>query len=330
MKNKMIFPVAFCILALWGCMFTDTVSDYRKSKESGTAGVESTDVAISTATDNNVTDAAISGYASDTQQMGEENTYSGIIYDQLNENEKIIYNDILTGMREYKSRIILNSPLKPNSLSKVYQAINLTDELYMYCPAGNYVYEYIEEKNICTVISPEYLYTKEEAQELEAEIEETASVILSKINDDMSDSEKELILHDSLVDMCSYDTSVEDSTEEEPGDAMKDTHYHDAYGALVEKKAVCDGYARAFKYLCGKAGIECELVLGYSDGVGHMWNIVCIDGKWSYVDVTFDDPVYTGIGLIKDTVKYDYYNIDDQTLLKDHELHSEFAYPECK
>lgn len=52
---------------------------------------------------------------------------------------------------------------------------------------------------------------------------------------------------------------------------------------------VCEGYARAFKMLCDKIGVECILV--GSDK--HMWNYVKMeDGNWYAVDTTWNDPVY--------------------------------------
>ncbi len=65
------------------------------------------------------------------------------------------------------------------------------------------------------------------------------------------------------------------------------------YGALVDKKCVCEGYAHAFKLLCETYGIECVSIFGTgktSDGEeGHMWNAVRLDEKWYAVDVTWND-----------------------------------------
>ncbi|MCM1577558.1 MAG: hypothetical protein NC078_02000 [Ruminococcus sp.] len=53
---------------------------------------------------------------------------------------------------------------------------------------------------------------------------------------------------------------------------------------------VCEGYAKAFQYLCNLSGIECHCVSGtMSGGTGagpHMWNIVAVDGKSYLVDIT--------------------------------------------
>ena len=63
-----------------------------------------------------------------------------------------------------------------------------------------------------------------------------------------------------------------------------------------ETKVVCEGYSKAFKYLCDlsslESGVECLLVTGYmatsnGGGGGHMWNIMKMDDGKSYlVDVT--------------------------------------------
>ena len=64
-------------------------------------------------------------------------------------------------------------------------------------------------------------------------------------------------------------------------------------GALVDRKCVCEGYARAFAYLCRKAGIDAVNIPGYGKTEekteGHMWNGVSIDGVFYAVDVTWND-----------------------------------------
>lgn len=65
------------------------------------------------------------------------------------------------------------------------------------------------------------------------------------------------------------------------------TAFH-AYGALIEGKSVCQGYAYAFKMLCDKAQIPCWIVTGYYREP-HAWNYVWLDGEYYQVDVTWDD-----------------------------------------
>ncbi len=62
-------------------------------------------------------------------------------------------------------------------------------------------------------------------------------------------------------------------------------HPHSAYGALVDGKCVCEGYAKAFKLLMEAMNIECDIVINAT----HAWNEVLLNDKWYMVDVTNDD-----------------------------------------
>ncbi len=65
---------------------------------------------------------------------------------------------------------------------------------------------------------------------------------------------------------------------------------HDAYGALVEKRAVCQGYAESFKMICDYYKIPCVCVTGIGNGGPHMWNAVQMDdGLWYLIDATWND-----------------------------------------
>lgn len=81
---------------------------------------------------------------------------------------------------------------------------------------------------------------------------------------------------------------------------------HDAYGALVEGRAVCQGYSDAVKLICDYYGIPCVCISGSSNGVGHMWNAIQMeDGKWYFVDLTWDDQ--------ESRIYYDFFLIGSDT-----------------
>lgn len=115
-----------------------------------------------------------------------------------------------------------------------------------------------------------------------------------------TDYELELYVNDYLVDNCVYDKEAAESEELEG-------HENDAYGALVEKKAVCEGYSRAFQLLCNRLGVDCISISGSGDGESHAWNNVRLDGEWYEVDVTWNDtdgdtefPIYDYFNLPSD------------------------------
>ena len=64
-----------------------------------------------------------------------------------------------------------------------------------------------------------------------------------------------------------------------------------AYSAIVNGKTVCAGYAHAFQYCMQKLGIPAAYIVGYAKGEAHAWNILCLDGEYYGMDVTWDDPI---------------------------------------
>ena len=72
-------------------------------------------------------------------------------------------------------------------------------------------------------------------------------------------------------------------------------HCYDAYGCLVEHKAVCSGYSEAF------AAIMTELNIPntYAHSPNHRWNKVKIGKKWYHVDVTWNDCTHSNKYLLK-------------------------------
>lgn len=116
-----------------------------------------------------------------------------------------------------------------------------------------------------------------EAVKLYDQVEQILSDIISP---DMSDYDKELAIHDYIVANCQYGYV----------DYSRDYAY-EAYGVLVQKQAVCNGYAEAMALLLSCVGVENEIMTGWADGELHSWNRVLLDGAWYQVDATWDDPV---------------------------------------
>ena len=110
---------------------------------------------------------------------------------------------------------------------------------------------------------------------------------LSLIDDEMSDLQKAIILHDYLAVNCEYDKV-------RLNDGSIPHASYTAYGPLVNRFAVCQGYALAYKYLLKQVGIESYMVS--SKSMNHAWNMIVLNNKYYQVDVTWDDPVFDLIG----------------------------------
>ncbi len=93
-------------------------------------------------------------------------------------------------------------------------------------------------------------------------------------------------------------------------------------GSIGEEGPVCEGYARAFKVLCDRAGIPCVLTDGHArskntdDGEAHMWNFVQIDGSWYVVDVTWNDPTGGNAGKVSGFEREDWLLVGSETIIE--------------
>ena len=138
------------------------------------------------------------------------------------------------------------------------------------------------------------------------ELGNEANRILTQVQNLGSDEQKEKALHDILIAEVDYDTSAEMN--------------QSVYSAMVNKKSVCAGYARALQYLMQRLGIPCYYCTGYA-GEDHAWNIVKLGDSYYNVDVTWDD---TPGG------EYDYYNKSDKEFSATHVRRSlAVDLPEC-
>ena len=141
-------------------------------------------------------------------------------------------------------------------------------------------------------------------------IEEIKRDIISNTHN-KDEIEKIKIVHDYLVDNIEYDLGA-------------GSNIYNIYGALIDKKAVCEGYARAFKYILDDLGIHTIIACGIaknSAGVteSHAWNYVQLeDGTWYAIDVTWDDPVIIGTGRVDESVKYQYFLRGANKFFEDH------------
>ncbi len=168
----------------------------------------------------------------------------------------------------------------------------------------------VSEENNYTAVQ---LYSKMSPQQLQKKINElkgTVDGFLSTLRSGMTQYELELVIHDYILAVCEYDESV---SADDAKELSNDNCVFDVYGALVNRKAVCEGYSRAFQLLCNAVGINCVNIIGQSHDELHMWNAIELGSDYYFVDVTWDDSE-------DDALKYDYFNINEEQLLADHEF----------
>lgn len=135
---------------------------------------------------------------------------------------------------------------------------------------------------------------------------------LNSFSPDIPEIEKERYIHDFVLDTVTYDSSYFDK------DLERDNYprVYDTFGALVNGKAVCEGYTRLFQYLCYQTGINSVFINGESKSDGHAWNAVKLNNEWYHIDTTWDDGHTGGIPL------YTYFNLTEKEITADHTIDS--------
>ena len=175
---------------------------------------------------------------------------------------------------------------------------------------------YIDNGNDVSYFSDGF-YSKEDIEKYEIQIEQVKNQIISSLQG-MDNYQKIKTIHNYLIDTIEYETD------------LSKNNLYDIYGALVEKRCVCEGYAKAFQYLMNEIGIENAIVIGTgtnskNETESHAWNYVELNGNWYAVDVTWDDPIITGGGKLTNKVRYEYFLKGSETIAKNHVTSGRFT-----
>lgn len=285
-----------------------------------------------------------------------EITNNRYYYNQLSKNAKLIYdsieknlNNMMSGKYEIKLSEDIGNDLKnangEEKLNQDFQSawdalfLDRTDVFFIDVSKINLHIKkmtYVNNVSYSLKIVPRdktgYLKSEigneENLNKMLKNIKNIREEIINKLTGDKYN--KILQAHDWIIENLEYSLD------------LKNMNVYNLYGALVEKKAVCEGYAKTFKFILDELGIPCIIVSGKatnSEGLteNHAWNYVELDGKWYAVDATWDDPVIRGFGYITNATKHKYFLKGSKVMNENHtsvgrmtEKGQEFIYPDLE
>ena len=142
----------------------------------------------------------------------------------------------------------------------------------------------------------------------EAEVDKKVDEIIESLElEDKTDFEKIAAIHDYICDNVEYGSA------EKGGDTVRT-----AYGALIEGRAVCQGYSVSLYRLLLEAGIDNRIIFGKGlsetgDSGAHTWNIIELNDEYYYIDATWDDAGY----------QYQYFMVPAETSFEDSHIADE-------
>lgn len=162
-----------------------------------------------------------------------------------------------------------------------------------------------------------YIYDKNTADALRTKIEKVARDAVDELtNAHQSEYDKALVLHDWLKKYAVYDYDAARALSE--GASDPDTFAaHTTVGALLNRKCVCEGFAKAYSLLCNMAGLWSSVIAGellyQGQRAHHAWNIVRMGGHYHHIDLTLDNQKSD-----ENNVFYAYFGLDDDSIAGDH------------
>lgn len=334
--------IVFSIIAIQKFSEKSEISSFVENSETSVTGEEKT-------VDDIEVPAIIESSTSSTESSNTDADYSEVqvdryFYNQLEEESRIIYRAFESNKEEMKTGTyqielgtsfsdLLSQSDGQELLGDYYQSaieayIYDNPEIFYLSPkkmylnietttkGGESTYNvYINSGSETNYLADEF-NTQEQVEQAITLIEQVKDEVLQNKSGNTYEDIK--MVHDYLVDNISYDSTL-----------SKENIYN-IYGALINKECVCEGYARAFKYLLDELDIPCVMVIGtgtnsQGETENHAWNYVQLNGSWYAVDTTWDDPVVIGGGTASEQSKYKYFLVGKEIIDQDHTSSGQFT-----
>lgn len=335
-----IFILAF--LFIFSKVTNISTEDTISYAQSFTQEITSLNFTDKTLVDFNSSDSPSNSSTEDIIISKTSKTNNYFYYEQLSDEGKIIYSALennIDNLKKDKFNIdfstkfntLLNQSDGQYNLNKAFQSAldaffyDHPELFYINLEKISLIIEYISfgpKKTYSVSIKPKdgYNYLADgfnSEEDVNKAISKTENIVNNLINKlpNTSDYTKALEVHDILVNSLEYDSTSKN-------------YAHNMYGALVEHKVVCEGYAKSFKYIMDSLNIDCILVSGNATNSSnkteaHMWNYIKLNNKWYGVDVTWDDPII--IGGTSKVIKHDYFCKGSNVFNEKHSAHNKIS-----
>lgn len=252
-----------------------------------------------------------------TLRKEQENCYA---FGQLSGEEQDLYLEILDALLYFRENVRLSSCDK-ELISRIFQCV-LNDHPEIFYVEGYTYTEYTLGSLLKKItFTGSYTISREEAAEKQKKIENYVNQCLAGLPEGADEYERVKYIYEYLIHHTDYDINAKDS--------------QNICSVFLEKRSVCQGYAKATQYLLNRAGIFSTLVLGrVVGGEGHAWNLVRIDGAYYYVDTTWGDASYQAVGSSYPaekipTINYDYLCVTTGQMEQTHTLDNVVEMPLC-
>ncbi len=246
-------------------------------------------------------------------------------YERLTNSGKTLYAEILSILQNMSENVPV-STTSDEALGLVFDYVMADHPEIFYVDGYKYTNYTVDDVITKIAFSGNYICTEEEAAVKKSQINQAVSECLAGAPSSTDDYYVIKYVYEYLIKNTDYDIGAPDN--------------QNICSVFINKRSVCNGYAKATQYLLNKLGIKCTLVTGTVDtkkarNVRHAWNLVLCNNAYYHLDTTWGDSSYqTGNGENADatrlpTVNYDYLNVTTDEILKNHTISEDIYMPVC-
>ena len=225
---------------------------------------------------------------------------SAYYYSAMSRPMQEAYHAVVTGMTDAQSAIRIPR-LAGEELSTLFFQLRLDHPEIFYAVGYSCRAAYNADS---WEFVPEYMFPKAKIREHQKALKARVERLVRPMQD-MTPAAQERYIHDFILDNVRYDK-------------LEKPYSHEVIGPLTNGVGVCEGIAKTVKLLCDAVDLPCMIAVSDRDRANgekylHAWNVVTLGGKRYHLDATFDNT------LSKNGVRrYDYYNLDDKRIFRDH------------
>lgn len=238
-------------------------------------------------------------------------------FEQLSGPEKNLYVECYQILAVQAEEILI-STTDAEVLPRVYQCVINDHPEFFYLNGYTYTQYTRNEEVQYITFSGRYIYDAAEVARrqkvIDAEVEKRVGALTG-----YDEYETVKLVYEDLILSTDY--------------SMDSADNQNICSVFLDKRSVCNGYAKAAQYLLNDLGISCIIVNGTTNGDSHAWNIVEVDGAYYHMDTTWGDPsYYSSTESEKEgapDIDYSYLCVTDAEIRKNHSVDPEFALPAC-
>lgn len=217
-------------------------------------------------------------------------------YDRLHGTDKELYCLLYNGIVQMDENIPIPEYIDYDIVNRIFRYM-MYDHPEIFWISG---YQMVEIKNQM-ILYPEFSISPQNIDYYNEKCKKFVSGAEQAVGKEQDAYKIALLLYEFMIKNIHYVHSADDQN---------------MISAVLTRRAVCTGFVKTYQYLLNQYGIESVAVTGFTrEGIAHMWNLVKIDGRYYYTDVT-----YGQVNSTDTETNYDLFNVTTEEIEKIYEF----------